>query len=229
MKTNQRESKLETIRINHYLALCGVASRRKCEDMIREGRVQINGRTAVLGQKISSRDVVILDGEKIIPEKFVYIAFYKPKGVISSIVRERGIPCATDYVEVDERIFIAGRLDLDAEGLLLLTNDGVWASKIAHPKYETTKTYVVKLKNRIDKIPQRIFIDGRPVEIRAKKRNPYVWEISIHEGRKHIVKRIFEELNNKVLMLLRVRIGSITLKDLKRGEWRYLSKREVEI
>ncbi|MBI4139578.1 rRNA pseudouridine synthase [Candidatus Woesearchaeota archaeon] len=216
-------------RINQYLALCGVASRRKSEDLIRSGRVTINGREAKLGQKVGEKDEVLLDGEKISKEHSVYIAFYKPKGVISSIVRERGLPCALDYIDVEERIFIAGRLDLDAEGLLVLTNDGLWATKIAHPKHETSKTYVVKLKNRLDRAPQKMFIDGRPVEIKAKKRTHYIWEITIHEGRKHIVKRIFEELNNKVLMLLRVRIGNITLKNLKRGEWRYLSSREVEI
>ena len=217
----------ELLRIHHYLAQCGIDSRRNTEDLIRDGSVTINGVTATIGQNVTGKEDIRIGKKRVLPEQKIYIAFNKPKGVLSTTINERGLPCALDYIKLPQRLFIAGRLDLDAEGLLILTNDGDWAQKVAHPKHATGKTYIVQVDIPLEKVPRRLNIDYQRTYIESKMRTPYTWEITIHEGRKHIVKNIFAKIGRTVQKLERVRIGNITLGNMIKGEWRHLKKEEV--
>lgn len=216
-------------RVQKILAAAGIASRRKCEDLIAQGRVKVNGKKIKLGDKADAiQDLITLDGQIVQPENKVYFVLNKPKGYVTSM-KQSGKKTIKELIKTSERVFPVGRLDETSEGLLLLTNDGELANKIMHPRYETYKTYHVVLDkkfkhhNRLTSIK----IDGKKVKIKRYRNLPKGIEIVIHEGKKHIVKRIFAKLGYKVQELNRVQVANIKLKNLGKGKIRSLTKKEL--
>jgi len=220
------------MRLQKFIADSGIASRRKAEELITSGRVKVNGRiVTVLGTKIDPiKHKVQVDDQTISVEtNKLYIAFYKPRGVLSTMSDDRGRPCLGDYFEeIDERLFHVGRLDKESEGLLLLTNDGNWANELAHPSKGVEKSYRVLVEESMTKEHLSKFLKGIRLEDGlAKARNakliPGGFEITLHEGRNQIVRRMAAALGLNILALQRTRIGRIHLGELKNGKWRYLS------
>lgn len=228
-------------RLQKYMAACGIASRRKCEEIILQARVKVNGKIVnELGVKIDEeKDLVTLDDKLIKKEKNkVYIALNKPKGYVSTVRDERGRKTILDLVDVTERIYPIGRLDYDTSGLILLTNDGDIYNKIIHPKQEKNKIYIALIKgipteNDIKKFEIGINIEGyvtAPAKFKIiKKFKDYCEvEIIIHEGRNRQIRKMCDFINHQVLELKRIQIGDIKLGNLPLGKWRYLSTKEVE-
>ncbi len=224
-------------RIQKIMAYAGIDSRRKCEEMILEKRVVVNGKTATLGMSADTeKDVIKVDGVRIREERKVYIALYKPKGYVTTVSDIHASRTVMDLARMKERIFPVGRLDEDSEGLLLMTNDGEFANKVAHPRNQIEKTYIAKLRLPLDissekRLEKGVYIDGIktwPAKVRNLGKSGRLVEITIHEGRHKIVKRMFKAVGNYVLSLTRTRIGDITLHGLTRGRYRSLSKTEIE-
>ncbi len=227
-------------RVQKILSNYGYASRRKAEDLIRAGKVKVNDKVIKLGDKADpEKDIIKIEGEKIRKNvKKIYMALFKPRFYVVSTVPEPGKKSIFELLknmEIKERIYPVGRLDYDTEGLILLTNDGDFANKVMHPRYELEKTYLAKTKeplidNSIRHINEGVNIGGRKVLAKAKivNRENHMVEITLHEGRKHIVKRLLFKLGYLVVFLRRIKIGNIGLGDLKPGEWRYLRMEEVE-
>lgn len=230
------------MRLNKYIASCGVASRRGADTIIAEGRVTINGRpVSTIGTDVHpDTDVVAVDGTllSLHPDN-IYIMLNKPAGVLSTCTDDRGRKTVVDLIKgVDQRIFPVGRLDFDTEGLLLLTNDGEFAYKCTHPKHEMDKTYEAVVHGRLDDtvvkhLESGIVLDGMktaPARIRRISRSDtrsHI-EITIHEGRNRQVKRMFEAVGCHVMQLKRIKLGKLTLDGLRTGEWRYLTDAEVK-
>ncbi|AAM24554.1 MAG: Pseudouridine synthase [Caldanaerobacter subterraneus] len=228
------------VRLQKYLAECGIASRRKCEEYILQGRVKVNGKVVKeLGTKIDPDVDIIEFDDKIVrrEEKKVYIMLYKPAGYITSVKDPFGRPTVLDLVKVKERIYPVGRLDFDTSGLLLLTNDGELANILMHPKHEIVKTYVAKIKGiptkeEMERFENGLIIDGRKtakakIRILNVKNGTSVVEIQIHEGRNRQVKKMCKAIGHPVIALKRTKIGELELKGLKPGEWRYLTEDEI--
>ncbi len=224
------------IRLQKYLADAGVASRRACEELIVSGRVSVNGKIVTkLGTKINPENAkVALDG-KAIKQKITktYIAFYKPRGVLSTMSDPSGRSSISSFFsDWSERLFHVGRLDKESEGLILLTNDGDWAQKIAHPKFGLVKKYRVATDRalsarEIEQLKAGVKIENGVARAISAKRIPEGVEIAIHEGRNQIIRKMIEALGIEVLALIRTEIGSIKLGELKAGKWRYLSDVET--
>lgn len=224
------------IRLQKYLADAGIASRRKSEELILAGRVKVNGRVVrLLGTKIDPiNSKVEVDNSIINQQKTkTYIAFYKPRGVLSTMSDDRGRPCIGDFFQDRrERLFHVGRLDKESEGLILLTNDGDWAQKMSHPSFETVKVYFVGVEEELGAKELNAFTrgvklaDGLARALEAS-RAPGGFRISLHEGRNQIVRRMAEELGLTVTSLVRLQMGRIHLGELKSGKWRYLSNVET--
>jgi 23S rRNA pseudouridine2605 synthase len=231
---------LEQERLQKVLASAGIGSRRACEELIAAGRVTIDGRRASLGDKVDAETAVIhVDGERIVTDtKSVYIAMNKPRGVVSTMADERGREAIADYLgSLEQRVFHVGRLDADSEGLLLLTNDGGLAHKLMHPSFGVAKTYLAEVGGPLPRAVGRALLKGVELEdgpakvdafklVQAVQRTALV-EIVIHEGRKHIVRRLFEEVGHPVNRLIRTAIGPVRLGDLKPGRTRRLTNAEV--
>ncbi len=232
-----------TIRLNKFLADAGIASRRKADELIESGAVQINGkRVFELGQKVDpTRDRVIVNGKSVKPvEDKVYVIFHKPKNVVTSMNDPLGRPSVADFFhKFPVRIFPVGRLDWDTEGLLLLTNDGEFAQMVSHPTGEVTKTYLAKLDGQItpakmEKLKRGVSIIGGKVAAKSiekvqKGGKDKDWvRIVITEGKNRQVRRMFEKVGHDVLKLQRVAIGRLPLGNLKRGEFRILTPRTLE-
>ncbi len=224
-------------RVQKILAHAGIASRRKCEEIIKEGKVSVNNKVITIGDKADpDKDVIKVNGERIKSEKKRYIILNKPKGYVTTAYDPRGRKTVIDLVDMKERIFPVGRLDLFSEGLLILTNDGDFANRIMHPRYEKTKTYNAMLDRKLEhddltRLKTGIVIEKRkvvPDNLFLNNKDKRNVVISIHEGRHKIVKRLFKELGYYITSLKRTRIGSITLKSLASGEWRELEKKEIE-
>lgn len=228
-------------RLQKVLAHSGVASRRKSEQMILDGRVSVNGkRVTELGVKVSQRDLVEVDGVPVYQEEHVYFAFYKPRGVISAVSDDKNRKVVTDFFPgINERIFPVGRLDYDTSGLLIMTNDGEFANILTHPKHEVAKHYVAKIKGNptpeaLRPLTRGIKIDGRktaPARYKVlssdKAKGTSIVELIIHEGRNHQVKKMFEAVGFPVVKLKREKIGQLDLMGLTSGHYRELSKKEV--
>ena len=228
-------------RLQKIMAQAGVASRRKCEELILEGKVQVNGETVTeLGTKADpAQDIITVSGKPIKNEKKVYVMLNKPKGVITSASDPEGRKIVSDYLKgIKERVYPIGRLDYDTEGLLLLTNDGEFANLLSHPKYHVPKTYLATVKGvphgtELDKLRQGIMLeDGMtsPAEVEYKDVDPdnkqSVISITIHEGRNRQVRRMFEAISHPVLRLKRISYGDLLLQNLKRGLYRHLTADE---
>ncbi|MBE6049722.1 MAG: rRNA pseudouridine synthase [Clostridium sp.] len=228
-------------RLQKYMASCGVASRRKCEELILQGKVKVNG---VLVQELGTKvkegiDQVEFNGKIIKKEEVkVYIMLNKPEGIITSVKDEKDRRTVVNIVNIKERIYPIGRLDYDSSGLLLLTNDGEVYNKIIHPRVEVLKKYIAvvegEFKNHeLKKFKEGIDIGGyitAPAEIRLIKYEDgkSTVEIGIHEGKNRQIRKMCSALNHNVLALKRISIGNIKLGYLKRGEYRNLTKEELE-
>jgi 23S rRNA pseudouridine2605 synthase len=227
-------------RLHKVLAARGVASRRKAEQMIADGRVAVDGEiVTTLGYRVDpERQQIAVDGVPVRDERRRYIVLNKPPGYITTARDERGRRTVLDLVDVPERISPVGRLDRPTSGLLLLTNDGELANRIAHPRYELEKEYEVLLDGHpprptLDELVRGVTIDGelvRPNQVRAIRNAPEgtVLRIVIHEGRNRIVRRMMERIGYQVLHLSRVRLGPLVLQGIERGSWRDLTPGELE-
>ncbi|MEU4214121.1 pseudouridine synthase [Actinoplanes sp. NPDC026623] len=229
-----------SIRLQKILATAGVGSRRACEDLIFRQRVTVNGRIAKLGDKVDPATAEIhVDGSRIITDtKLVYLAMNKPRGVVSSMDDEKGRNELSDFLgNFEQRIFHVGRLDADSEGLLLLTNDGALAHKLMHPSYGISKTYLAEVAGPLPRNVGRRLLGGVELEDGPAKVDTFKLidavgksaqiEITLHEGRKHIVRRMMDEVGHPVSRLVRTAVGPIRLGDMRPGGFRRLSNAEV--
>jgi len=230
-------------RLQKVMARAGIASRRKAEEMILQGRVKVNGRVVTeLGVKVGPSDDVEVDGIPVEREEPVYYLLYKPRGVISSVKDDKGRKVVTDFFkDLDKRIYPVGRLDYDTSGLLLLTNDGDFANLLMHPRYEIEKVYVAKVKGiptreQLKQLEQGVMLeDGMTAPAKVKllsadrKKRTAIVEIRIHEGRNRQVRRMFEAIGCEVMKLKRERYAFLDLKGLRPGEYRELTPHEVKL
>jgi len=232
------------MRINKYIASCGVASRRKAEEIILAKRVKVNGKTVEeLSFNIDeNNDVVEIDGQRIgLNEESVYIVLNKPEGYITTVKDQFDRPSVLDLVsDIKERVYPIGRLDYETSGLLILTNDGDLTYKLTHPKHEVDKTYMaivkgIPTKEELKNFEEGLYIEDyktAPAKIKVVKKdeekNYAICQIKIHEGRNRQVRKMCRAINHPVMRLRRVAMGKITLKDTEVGKYRHLSKEEVE-
>lgn len=228
-------------RLQKVMAHAGVASRRKSEEMIAAGRVKVNGETVTeMGVQVSKRDNVEVDGIPIDKEEPVYILLNKPRSTITSVSDDKGRKTVIDLLpEIEQRIYPVGRLDYDTTGALILTNDGELAQMLMHPKFEIEKTYVAKVKGIVSRqtlsqLEKGVKINGEwtaPAKGRIlsqdHRKNTTMVELTIHEGRNHQVKNMFEAVQHPVIKLTRESYGTLTLSTLQSGEWRELKPFEV--
>jgi len=227
------------VRLQKYLAHCGVASRRKSEILIQQGLITVNGQVVTeMGYKITlGRDEVTFQGEIVIPEEHnIYIMLNKPEGVITSSDDQFNRKTVIDLIDSDYRIYPVGRLDYDTSGLILLTNDGTFANRMMHPKYKIPKTYHALVKKtpseeEIEAFKKGLLIDGfytHPAFLKVlKKDSMTLLEIVISEGRNRQVRKMCDVIGHPVQKLKRVAIGNILLGTLAKGEWRYLTDIEI--
>jgi 23S rRNA pseudouridine2605 synthase len=227
-------------RLQKVLALAGVGSRRACEDLIFRRRVTVNGKVATLGDKVDPATAEIyVDGQRVITNtKLVYLALNKPRGVVSSLDDEKGRTELADFLgQFEQRLFHVGRLDADSEGLLLITNDGQLAHKLMHPSYGVAKTYLAEVMGPLPRSVGRalqtgVELDDGPARVDSFRlvdtlgKTAQV-EITLHEGRKHIVRRLLAEVGLPVSRLTRTAIGPIELQRMRSGAIRRLSKEEL--
>jgi 23S rRNA pseudouridine2605 synthase len=222
------------VRLNAYLARGGVASRRRADELIKAGRVTVNGRRGELNDFVGGRDVVEVDGERVSPQELAYVLLYKPAGVVTTALDPHARPTVVDLVEHPARLVPVGRLDADTTGALLLTNDGDLAHRLAHPRYEVDKVYEVEVEGEPDEAALRRLAegveleDGRTAPAEVRRLDPSRLELTIHEGRKHQVKRMCEAVGHPVRRLHRSRYAGLGLGGLERGQWRELTPEEVE-
>jgi 23S rRNA pseudouridine2605 synthase len=224
------------VRLAKYLAHAGVASRRASEDLIRAGRVSVDRQIVTdPATDVDQGNDVAVDGEPVKKEPREVHILNKPKGVVSTAEDTHGRPTVTDYVQTSRRLYPVGRLDADTTGLILLTNDGELANRLTHPKYGVAKTYRVRVKPEpvrdhvIDKLRNGIVLDDGPTQpAKIRQTKPGVLEISIKEGRKRQVRRMFEAVGHKVVQLERIQFGPVRLKGLEPGAHRRLTPVEVE-
>lgn len=227
-------------RLQKVLASAGVASRRGSEDLIRQGRVTVDGKCAELGMKVDARNSVIkVDGRKISgPEDKVYILLNKPAGVLSSTRSQGGLPTVLDKVHVDERVYPVGRLDADSEGLILLTNDGEVANRLTHPRYEHEKEYRVELNAKPDDEQLQTWRRGVVLPDKFRTKPAKVWRepdeprghwirVVLEEGHKRQLRLTAETIGLRVKRIIRIRMQSLELGELKSGDWRLLSDDEI--
>ena len=229
------------VRLQKVIADSGFCSRRKAEEYIVKGKVFVNGeKITELGSKVEGNEEIIVDGNAISKQDKEYYILYKPRGVISSTKDDKGRKTVVDFFSSNKRLYPVGRLDYDTTGIILLTNDGEFANMMLHPKNKIPKVYIAKLEGIIDgysikKIKSGIVIDGVKcipdrVKLKSadKKSNTCIVEITIHDGRNHEVKRIFESAGYNVIKLKRESIAFLTLQGLSSGEFRKLTIKEVK-
>jgi 23S rRNA pseudouridine2605 synthase len=230
------------VRLNAYLARAGVASRRACDELIRAGRVRVNGQPAGLATVVGREDRVELDGRPLAPEPLSYVLLHKPVGVVTTARDERGRPTVVGLVGRQQRVVPVGRLDADTTGVLLLTNDGPLAHRLAHPRYGVEKVYEADVEGVPSPATLRNLSDGVVLEERsgearrtapARARLVGRWkggarvELALHEGRKHQVKRMLDAVGHPVVRLHRSRYAGLGVDRLAPGEWRALRPAEV--
>ena len=227
-------------RLQKYIAEAGYTSRRKAEELIKEGKVEVDGKIVKeLGTKVSGKERIIVEGNLLKKEEKEYYLLNKPREVITSVSDDKNRKTVVDLIETDKRIYPVGRLDYDTTGVLLLTNDGEFANILMHPNNKIDKVYIAKIRgiikgDAINKLKNGVIIDGKKTEkCRVKlrktdlKNNTSMVEVSIHEGRNHQVKKMFDAVGFEVLKLKRERFGIFTLQGLTSGDYRRLSPKEV--
>ncbi len=227
-------------RLQKVIAESGYTSRRKAEELIKEGKVSVNGKVITeLGTKVSSKDTVEVEGTILSKEEKEYYLLNKPRGVVTTTSDDKNRKTVMDYIDTEARIYPVGRLDYDTTGVLLLTNDGEFANILTHPANEIDKVYLAKLKGiikkeQIEQLKNGIMLDDTLVKasrVKLKKVNPdstCMVEITIHEGKNHQVKRMFESVGFLVDKLTRKRVGIFTVDHLKSGEYRKLTPKEIQ-
>jgi 23S rRNA pseudouridine2605 synthase len=229
------------VRLQKLLAQSGVASRRKCEELMLAGLVEVDGEVVTrLGTKVDPRTAVVrVEGRRLPPvSEHVYLVLNKPRGVVSTMSDPQGRPTLSDYVgDRTERLFHVGRLDTDTEGLILLTNDGDFAQRMAHPSYEVDKTYVAEVEGAVARGTLKQLLGGVPLEdgpvqvkaakVRSTHGERSIVELVIHEGRNRIVRRLLDHVGHPVRKLTRTQIGPVRLAGLRQGSVRELEDREV--
>jgi pseudouridine synthase len=230
------------LRLNRILSLAGIASRRKADDLIKAGRIRINDQIAKEPgtQACWGQDRIQLDGKEIPqPSHRIYLMLNKPFGYICSLRDPEGRPVVTELLkDISERVYPVGRLDFDSLGLLLLTNDGEWAHRLAHPKFRVAKTYKVSCKGWIkDQVLQQLtdgihledgFIKPTKISLLERKSQRSLLRITITSGRSRIIRRMLESQGHEVLQLIRIGFGALELGDLKIGQYRHLANQELE-
>jgi 23S rRNA pseudouridine2605 synthase len=220
-------------RVQKILSNRGFCSRRKAEDLIKEGRVKVNGRTISIGDQATNKAEITVDNEPIDRPRRVYLIFNKPLKCVTAVT-DIELPTVMDYIDVPERVFPVGRLDYDTSGLLLLTNDGDFANRVMHPRNGVKKTYQVMLTStitdeEIKEIKTGIELrDGKTSPAKVKKCDRKFLEVTIQEGKNQIIKRMFKKLGFRVKSLKRISIGRLTMGKLKMGEYRELTKKEMD-
>jgi 23S rRNA pseudouridine2605 synthase len=223
------------VRLNAYLARAGVASRRGADELIKAGRVLVNGEAGALNTFVETGDAVELDGRPVTPQALAYVLLHKPAGVVTTARDPQGRPTVVGLVEHPSRVVPVGRLDADTTGALLLTNDGPLAHRLAHPRYEVEKVYEADVEGRPDddalrRLEEGVELDdGRTAPARARRLGPSRVELTIHEGRKHQVKLMLAAVGHPVLRLHRSRYAGLTVAGLGPGESRELTGAEVEM
>lgn len=228
------------MRLQKYMAECGVASRRRAEEMIAAGQVQVNGITVTeMGAQVEDGDEVRVDGKIIRPEaEKKYVLYHKPAGEVTTVSDPEGRACVLDHFrDYPVRLYPVGRLDYDSEGLLLLTNDGALTERLLHPSHQVDKTYLARVSGEVTleevrMLRQGVLLDDHktsPAKVRVLKLEAFATQVlvTIHEGRNRQVRRMFEAVGHQVLQLRRVKFGPLELGDLKRGQWRELTAEEI--
>ena len=222
-------------RVQKIISNSGYCSRRKAEELIQKGHVKVNGKKITIGDKATSKDDITIDNLPLGQEKKRYLIFYKPKGYLTTLYDPKGRKTIFSFIKTKERVYPVGRLDQATEGILILTNDGDFANKIAHPRYEMDKTYEIYTdrplhKRDQNKLEQGIMIQRkRTYPAKIKVISDRKFNITIHEGRNRILRTMMQKLDYKIQNLKRVRIGMVGLGSLKPGQYRNLSKREKEM
>ena len=233
---------MEEIRLQKYIAKSGVASRRKAEELILEGKIQVNGKTITeLGIKVNpEKDIVTYNGRKLkTEEEFVYILSNKPIGYVTTVKDQFGRDSVLDLVKIKEHLVPVGRLDMYTSGALILTNDGDFVYKVTHPKHEIEKTYTVTIKGivkneEVEMLRKGVKIEDyttKPAKVKILKtdeeKNISRLEITIHEGKNRQVRKMCETVGHKVLALHRSKIAGIGVKDIPLGKWRFMKEKEI--
>ena len=225
--------------MNKLPADCGVGSRRECDSLISDGYVKVNGKVATLGQMVDDNDKITVKDKRIgDKQKLYYIMLHKPKGCVTTVKDDLGRKTVMDFVDIKARLYPVGRLDYDTEGLLILTNDGDLSNRLTHPRNEINKTYVCRIsgilkENERATLEKGVLIDGvktapAKVKILEQEQHHTRCEVTIHEGRNHQVKKMFEAVGKEVEFLKRVAVGDLRLGGLNRGEYRFLNELEID-
>jgi 23S rRNA pseudouridine2605 synthase len=223
------------VRLNAYLARAGVSSRRGADELIKAGRVTVNGAPGQLNTFVEHADRVEVDGSAVSPQRLAYVLLHKPAGVVTTARDPQRRPTVVDLVRHEARVVPVGRLDADTTGVLLLTNDGPLAHRLAHPRYGVEKVYDAEVARdpndeQLRQLREGVELDdGRTAPARVKRLGPNRLELAIHEGRKHQVKRMCEKVGLPVTHLHRPRYAGLELGDLGPGHWRELTDEEVEL
>src|SRR5436190_3414384 len=221
------------MRLNAWLARAGVASRRGADELIKAGRVTVNGEPGRLNTFVAASDVVRLDGEPLARQRLAYVLLHKPAGTVTTARDPQGRPTVVDLVDLPERVVPVGRLDADTTGALLLTNDGELAHRLAHPRYEVDKVYEADVRGEpseaaLERLRSGVELDDGPTApAQARLLAPSRVELTIHEGRNHQVKRMLEAVGHPVVRLHRSGYGPLTLAGLAPGSWRELEPGEI--
>jgi 23S rRNA pseudouridine2605 synthase len=221
------------VRLNAYLARAGVASRRRSDELIQAGRVRVNGQRGELNTVVGPRDVVEVDGRRVSAQRLSYVLLHKPAGVVTTARDPHGRPTVIELVQHDARVVPVGRLDADTTGALLLTNDGLLAHRLAHPRYGVPKVYEAEVEGApgaeaLTALRNGVGLeDGRTAPAEARVVAPGLVELTLHEGRKHQVKRMLEAVGHPVRRLHRSRYAGLDVAGLEPGAWRDLTSEEV--
>jgi len=222
------------VRLNVYLARAGVASRRKADELIKAGRVRVNGEPGQLNTFVERRDRVEVDGKPVVAQKLAYVLLHKPAGTVTTASDPQGRPTVVDLVDLPERVVPVGRLDFETTGALLLTNDGPLAHRLAHPRYGVEKVYVADVEGRpgegdLEALAEGVELeDGMTAPATVRCLAPSRVELTLHEGRNRQVRRMLEAVGHPVRSLHRSTYAGLTLEGLEPGQWRELEPSEVQ-
>ncbi len=221
------------IRVQKILSNYGYCSRRKAEELIQQGRVKVNGKKITIGDKATLQDEIQVDNKIVKSDKKIYLVFHKPIKCVTALTDDK-LRTVMSYINIKERVFPIGRLDYHTSGLLLLTNDGDFANSIMHPRYEVRKTYLAELDREIkdhdiEKLRKGVLLeDGKTKPAKVRGDEKFV-EITIHEGKNRIIRRMLEHCGYQVKRLVRIKIGKLSIGELKPGRFRTMTKKEREL